>query len=101
MAERLRRVTFLARARRDLREGYAWYEAQRHGLGDSFFLATEECLERIRRMPEAYAILLGDARRVLVRRYPYAIIYRIRPDRIVIVAVVHTHRHPAQWEKWV
>ena len=36
-------------------------------------------------------------RRSLIRRFPYSLLYRVDPDEIVILAVMHQKRHPAYW----
>ncbi|WP_407936397.1 hypothetical protein [Limnochorda pilosa] len=36
-------------------------------------------------------------RRVLVRGFPYQVVYHLRPDEIVIVAVAHLKRRPGYW----
>jgi plasmid stabilization system protein ParE len=34
----------------------------------------------------------------LVRRFPYAVYYRVEPERIVVIAVFHTKRDPGVWQ---
>jgi toxin ParE1/3/4 len=82
----------------DLAEAKAWYDAQRDGLGDELLVCVEEALDRIRRMPEAPAVIFEGARRVLVRRFPYAVIYRVDDDQISVLAIYHTRRDPRDWQ---
>jgi len=42
-------------------------------------------------------ILRGELRRVLVRRFPYALIYVVDRDGCLILAVMHLHRLPGYW----
>jgi hypothetical protein len=35
---------------------------------------------------------------VLVERFPYADFYRVMPKAIVVVGVIHGHRHPDEWK---
>jgi hypothetical protein len=48
----------------------------------------------------AGASISGDGltRRALVARFPYQVVYRIRPGEIVIVAVAHLKRRPGYWK---
>jgi len=39
-----------------------------------------------------------QARRVLVRRFPFSIMYRLEGDEIVIYALAHHAREPGYWE---
>jgi hypothetical protein len=40
-------------------------------------------------------------RRIIVPRFPYALLYRATSDRILIVAVMHLHRRPGYWRSRV
>lgn len=40
-----------------------------------------------------------NVRRVLVRRFPFNVIYRLRGDELQIVAFAHTRRKPGYWMK--
>lgn len=57
-------------AEADLDEARAWYEFQREGLGDEFLECVEDTLQIIQRMPNTYAKVFKDVRRMLVRRFP-------------------------------
>jgi hypothetical protein len=37
-------------------------------------------------------------RRALVRRFPYAVFYRVESDAPVIIACVHCRSHPRRWQ---
>ena len=85
-------------AEADLAEARAWYEGKRVGLGEEFVLCVEAGLEHIRRAPEAAPAVRPGVRRVVVRRFPYGIFYRIDPDQIAVLAVYHTRRDPRGWQ---
>jgi plasmid stabilization system protein ParE len=84
-------------ARADLAEAKAWYDKQQKGLAGEFRLCVEEAMERIRRMPELHAERDKGVRRCLVRRFPYAIFYKLEDARIVVIAVMHISRDPNRW----
>lgn len=84
-------------AEADLADAQAWYEVQRKGLAAEFLLSVEEALERIGRMPSMYSAVHRDIRRVVMRRFPYVIYYRIVQGDIIIFAVLHTARNPRLW----
>lgn len=93
------RVVFLAEARAETLETFRWYEEQRSGLGAVFRRELDESIERIRSAPLASPPLYRDVRRALVERFPYANFYRILPDAIVVVEVIHCRRHPREWKR--
>jgi len=86
-------------AEADALEAYRWYSEQLPGLGEEFLAEIDRALETIRANPEAHRKLHREFRRVLTRRFPYAVFYAVRGDRIVAFAILHTARDPALWKK--
>jgi toxin ParE1/3/4 len=91
------RVILLPEAREDVLEAFGWYEKERRGLGKVFRAALNQAIRRIRTTPFAAQIVYRDLRRVIVQRFPYGVFYRVMPQAIVVVAVVHGHRAPTAW----
>lgn len=56
-------------------------------------------MDRIVLNPQAWQKLSRRTRRALTNRFPYGIIYQERPEEILVVAVMHLHRHPGSWKK--
>ena len=90
------RVVIEPEAEADLAEAYSWYEAQRPGLGDDFMLCVEAALEVVGERPRSFPIIRSHTRRILVRRFPYLILFVELPDLISVVGVFHTSRDPRQ-----
>ncbi|MFL5331577.1 MAG: type II toxin-antitoxin system RelE/ParE family toxin [Gemmataceae bacterium] len=89
-----------AEAQTDLDEAYDWYERRRIGLGEDFYDCVEAALESIRRMPLMYAKVFHEARRLILRRFPYAIFYEpVSDDMIFVYCVFHTARDSAEWQR--
>lgn len=55
-------------------------------------------MQHIVENPEQWKPLDKDVRRYLTRVFPYAILYTIEPDYILITAVMHCHREPGYWK---
>ena len=58
---------------------------------------TNATIERITRLPETWRPLSKNTRRCRTHRFPYSVIYQLRSDEILIVAIVHLHREPRYW----
>ena len=86
------------RAELDVDEAYAWYESRTEGLGEAFLRATEACLARIARHPEAHVVAQGRVRRARLRRFPYGVYYTIREDFVDVLAVYHGRRRPRHFD---
>ena len=85
-------------AKVDVRAAARWYELQRPGLGREFIAEVDAALNRVAENPLRYQGLHRDARRAIVRRFPYAVFYRIEASPVVIFCVSHLHRGPASWK---
>ena len=85
----------------ELTDAWRWYEEQREGLGDEFRACVDAAMAEIARAPLAWPCVRGDARRRVVRRFPYAVIYLVEPSHIEVLAVFHTSRDPKQWQRRV
>jgi plasmid stabilization system protein ParE len=88
---------FLAPARAELEEAVDYYDALRSGLGDELAAEVQRAISRILQHPLACPRIAKRSRRCRVARFPYGVIYQIRPDHIVIVAVMHLRRDPSYW----
>ena len=81
----------------EIDEAYLWYESQRTGLGEEFLEEVNGTLERIREMPELFAVLRRDTRRAMLVRFPYSLLYRLVRDEVILVACFHGKRNPTRW----
>jgi toxin ParE1/3/4 len=85
-------------AEEDLADAKVWYNRQRQGLGDDFVLCVEEALARIQQIPQAATEVIPGVRRVVIRRFPYGVFYRVDPNQIAVIAVYHNRRDPRGWQ---
>ena len=88
-------------ASRELSEAVRWYNAQRTGLGSELLAAIEGVLSDVAEHPLQGSPVPGVARdrlrRMLVRRFPYQVVYEVNPDQVVVIAVAHLKRRPGYW----
>ena len=79
-----------------------WYEEQRKGLGADFYDAVIEATFLIEDQPD---IGVSDpdtqTRRVMVKRFPYQVVYVASEEEIVIVAIAHSRRQPGYWREGI
>jgi toxin ParE1/3/4 len=91
------RARFIAPARLELLAEVLHYNETEPGLGTRFVAAVEEAAARALAFPRAGSPTRFNARRVLLKGFPFALIYRPEPDGIVVFAVAHHKRHPYYW----
>jgi plasmid stabilization system protein ParE len=90
----IRRVIVQPAATRDIREARQWYRGVSHGLANDFLAAVDAAIALAKERPLAFQLVHRSFRRILLRRFPYALFYLAEADRIVIVAVLSQARHP-------
>jgi plasmid stabilization system protein ParE len=93
------RFRFRPEAAAELLEAVDWYQARGAGLGAEFLRSLDAALAAIQRNPLAYPVVSGGARRAMMRRFPYSVIYEPSGDEILIVACIHGRRDPQRWQK--
>lgn len=91
------RVTLLAPAASEFIEGIAYFDSQAPGLGSLFGDEFSRTMQLVSENPGVGAPHRHDTRRVLLNRFPYAVVYRLMTDRVVVIAVAHFRRRPVYW----
>lgn len=74
-----------------------WYRERNEIAAGRFHRELNRAIERISERPEAGSSYLTNTRRVLLRRFPFFVVYRIRGENIQIVAVAQARRRPGYW----
>jgi len=82
----------------DIDEAFLWYEGQRPGLGSEFLASAQTVVDAIAQHPLRYPVIRRNTRRALLRRFPYAIYFRVYGEVIVVVACMHGRRNPRRWQ---
>lgn len=80
------------RANQDIVEAASWYAKQSESTDEAFAEAIDEAFAEIADAPSRWPTLDVVFRYRLVSRFPYIVVYRLRVDSIVVVAVAHTSR---------
>jgi len=77
------------------------YERHAEGLGREFITEVRYTIGRIVAHPESGARFARGLRRMLVNRFPYAVLYRLETEQVLLVALMHLHRRPGYWRRRV
>ena len=88
-------IRIAASARRDLDEGYDFYESQEIGLGDYFLSSVKADIESLRVTAGVHRIAYADYHRLLCKTFPFAVYYTKSDQELTIFAVVDCRRDPA------
>ena len=93
-----------ADAAEEAAEAAAWYENERAGLGADFERAIDAALDILEQdiVPLTPAPGIAGTRgvkRLLLRRFPYAVVVVERKTEIFVIAFAHHARRPGYWRK--
>lgn len=93
----MRTFRFLPQARKELLDEIRYYGSVQKGLGIRFDKAVAEAVRRAVANPEHGSPRSKRTRRMLVKGFPFGIIYRATDETVLIVAVADSRRKPEYW----
>ena len=93
------RLVFRPQAEAEMIEARDWYESQRAGLGQVFTDTVDQAVASIIASPLAHPRVHGETRRLVVRRFPFAIYFRVLTDELVMLAVMHGRQQAQRWRE--
>ncbi len=84
-------------AKREYEDAFEYYEVQEEGLGEKLRSAMWAAIAILERFPEIGEEVRPGIRKILLRRFPYKLIYSVTDDVVYIIAVAHGRREPDYW----
>jgi plasmid stabilization system protein ParE len=90
------RVVFRPEARNELLAAQAWYESRAAGLGLEFARVVDAAVASASRSSNAFAQIAGNCRRILLRKFPFSLVFRVRGDELLVLAIFHHRRNPLE-----
>jgi len=90
-------VRFLPQAEAELLHEVEYYSSARSGIGIRFQAAVEASLERAARHPLGGAPTANGTRSVLVKSFPFSVVYRASQEELLVVAIAPHRRRPGYW----
>ena len=95
-----RRLIIRDEAEADITKAAVWYDGREPGLGLEFTHEVGAAIQRALNNPELHLQLreIPEIHRILTRRFPYRVFFILRPDAMVVFAVLHAARHDHHWQ---
>ena len=75
----------------------SWYQQRNPQAGIAFREAFGQAIGRIESYPDSWPAYMYGTRRLLMRLFPFHVIYRVRRNSVEIIAVAHERRRPGYW----
>ena len=95
----MNRIEIRPQAEQEIADAADWYEQRSPGLGAAFIHAVDTALTTISEQPLAFSPVGRGARKFVIHRYPFAIIYRATGGSIVVYSCFHGRRNPRRWRE--
>src|SRR5437016_4516536 len=89
--------SFHSSARLESLAATSYYGEQSQRLGEEFLAELENTISRVLANPEAWAEMANGARRCLMHRFPFGVVYEVAAESVTIIAVMHLRRAPNYW----
>ena len=98
----MRELVFDVEAEEEITAAVTWYEEQEPGLGAAFVAELDELLDGLSRRELRGVGVPGvrhdlSVRRLLMRRFPYALVCMELPAEVHVIALAHHKRRPGYW----
>ena len=95
------RIKILPSSSQDLIDGYWFYEKQSKDLGSYFLDTLFSDIDSLAIYAGIHPIYFDKYNRLLSKRFPFAIYYRIKNDTAFVYAILDCRRSPAWIRKKV
>ena len=76
-----------------------WYRQRSETAADALLVELDRAVVRIADAPSRWPIFLLGTRRFLLRRFPFAVVYREVGETVQVIAVAHARRKPGYWKE--
>lgn len=84
-------------AESEINEAADFYDLESPGLGSVFIEEVERAIENITQFPDAAPSIRGRVKKKALLKFPFSIIYSVKPDEIRLLAMAHQKRRPFYW----
>jgi toxin ParE1/3/4 len=91
-------VTFHEDASAEYEAAFEWYHLRSEFAASRFADELNRAIGEISDAPSRWPETTRNVRKLLLRRFPFAVFYRNLPSGIQIIAVAHTRRKPGYWK---
>jgi plasmid stabilization system protein ParE len=85
----------------ELSEATAYFSRQSALVAQRFLADIDDTVQLLLQFPGLGSPLPKQLRRLLLKVFPYRIIYRLEGNEIVVYAIAHVRRKPGYWRKRV
>ena len=95
----MKTVRFHPEAEAEMIAAAQFYQERADGLGVRFLESVQTVVRHISNFPQSARVVRGRSiRGSVAKTFPYSVVYCVRSDEIVVLAVAHHRRRPGYWK---
>lgn len=94
-------LSFLPEVESDLINAYLWYEEKSKGLGEEFLRVFYANVSEIAYSPFIYVRIYKIFRRLLLKRFPFAVYFTVIKNKVIVYGLFHCARNPNTIEETI
>jgi len=94
---RRKRLRIRSEAQEEINAAFDWYFKRSPEAADRFLTEIGASLAQIASHPQLYPVYTKNTRRRVLTGFPYSVIFQLKDDAILVVAVVHAKRRAGYW----
>jgi toxin ParE1/3/4 len=91
-------VEFHEEASAEYEAAFDWYFARNELAAWKFEEELGRAIDTITLAPQRWPEAIGGARKFLLQRFPFAVVYRELSSIIQVLAIAHGRRRPGYWK---
>jgi len=86
-------------AEQELRNANLWYAERNATVAESFVAEVDHAIGVIGENPVRWPKLTKSVRRYVFPRFPFSLVYRVKPTYVEVIAIAHQKKHPGYWQQ--
>ena len=90
-------IRYHSAAEDELLAEIGYLELRAPGLGRRFYVEVRRAEDLITQFPKSAPEITPGIRKLVLRKFPFSILYSIEGDCLLILAVAHHRRRPGYW----
>jgi len=90
-------IVLLPEAEAEVREAFLWYLERSTVAASEFRTEALEAIDGLAKSAHTWPIDEDGVRHLVLRRFPFTVVYELDSDRVTVLAVAHHRRRPGYW----
>jgi plasmid stabilization system protein ParE len=90
-------IRFHPEAQAEYEGGLAWYQARSPQAAMRFEAEVERVLGLVAANPSIFPKYDDENRFIMLRRFPFSVVYQVQPDHVYVMALAHSRRSAGYW----